>query len=72
MGKQAACGMQASWVIEEQHTQNEGNLDLGQVQEVLGNVDGYLVQESRGDVESVLNVVQVAASLQSNSVMSCS
>ena len=45
-------------------TEDEGDLDLGQVEEVLGDVDGDLVQEGRGDVEAILDVVQVAASLQ--------
>ena len=44
-------------------TKDEGDLDLGQVEEVLGDVDGDLVQEGRGDVEAILNVVQVAARL---------
>ena len=44
-------------------TQDEGDLDLGQLQEVLGNVDGQLVQEGWGDVEAVLNIVQVSGSL---------
>ncbi len=55
-----------------QLTQDKRDLDLGQVQEVLGDVDGYLVQEGRGDVESVLDVVQVAACLQSSFLLSCS
>ena len=37
--------------------ENQGNLDLGQVQEVLGHVDGQLVQEGGGDEETVLDVV---------------
>lgn len=41
-------------------TQDQGDLDLGQVQEVLGHVDGQLVQEGWGDVEAILNVVQVS------------
>jgi hypothetical protein len=45
-------------------TKDEGNLDLGQVEEVLGDVDGDLVQEGWGDVEAVLNVVQVTARLR--------
>eukprot|EP00967_Tisochrysis_lutea_P071249 scaffold94485_cov21-Tisochrysis_lutea.AAC.3 len=43
-------------------TQDEGDLDLGQVHEVLGHVDGHLVQESGGDVVAVLNVVEGGAS----------
>ena len=45
-------------------TEDEGDLNLGQVEEVLGNVDGDLVQEGGRDVEAVLDVVQVTASLQ--------
>ena len=45
-------------------TEDEGNLDLGQVEEVLGDVDGDLVQEGWGNVETVLNVVQVSARLR--------
>ena len=44
-------------------TENQGDLDLGEVQEVLGDVDGDLVKEGRGDVEAVLDVVQVALCL---------
>lgn len=44
-------------------TENQGDLDLGEVQEVLGNVDGDLVKEGRGDVEAVLDVVHVALCL---------
>lgn len=42
-------------------TENQGDLDLWQVHEVLGNVDGKLVKESRGNVETLLNVVEGAA-----------
>ena len=45
-------------------TKDQWDLDLGQVQEVLGNVDGQLVQEGWGDVEAVLNVVQVPGCLR--------
>ncbi len=34
--------------------ENQGDLDLGQLQEVLGHVDGQLVQERRRDVKAVL------------------
>lgn len=39
-------------------TQDERHLDLWQVHEVLGNVNGDLVQESWGDVEAILDVVE--------------
>lgn len=39
-------------------TEDERNLDLWEIQEVLGNVDGHFVQESWGDVVALLNVVQ--------------
>ena len=42
--------------------QLKAHLDLGQVQKVLGDVDGDLVEESWGDVEAILNVVQVPGS----------
>jgi hypothetical protein len=38
--------------------QDEGHLDLGQVHEVLGDVDGDLVQEGGGDVEACRKVKQ--------------
>ena len=40
-------------------TKDQWDLDLGQIEEVLGDVDGQLVQEGRGDVEAILDVVQV-------------
>eukprot|EP00955_Chlamydomonas_euryale_P073524 361767-Chlamydomonas_euryale.AAC.14 len=43
--------------------QDERHLDLGQVHEVLGNMDGHLVQEGRRDIEAICNVVERAASL---------
>ncbi len=45
-------------------TQDEGHLDLGQVQEVLGHVDGKLVQEGGGDVVAVLDVAEAASCRQ--------
>ena len=40
------------------------HLDLGELQEVLGHMDGNLVKEGGGDVEAVLNVVEVARCTQ--------
>jgi hypothetical protein len=39
--------------------QDEGHLDLGQVHEVLGDVDGDLVQESGGDVEACVSRIKL-------------
>ena len=47
-------------LIDDGGKQAGQHLDLGQVEEVLGNVDGDLVKESRGDVEAILDVVQAA------------
>ena len=44
-------------------TQDEGDLDFGQVHEVLGHMDGHLVQEGGRDVVAVLNVVEGGAGL---------
>ena len=52
-----------SLTLSSPDSQNEGNLDLGQVHEVLGNVDGHLVKEGRGDIKSLLNVVEALPSL---------
>ena len=55
--------VQLKHYVQEVLTQDEWDLDLGQLQEVLGNVDGQLVQEGWGDVEAILDVVQVPGSL---------
>lgn len=40
-------------------TQDEWDLDLGKVHEVLCHVNGHLVEESRRDVETIRDVVEV-------------
>ena len=74
MGTQHQDVMQATWhnqprshleglalALSSPDSQDEGDLDLGQVHEVLGDVDGQLVQEGGRDVEALLDVVEVAA-----------
>lgn len=51
-------------VKTSRHEITPAHLDLGQIHEVLGHVDGDLVQERGGDVEVVLDVVEGGAGLQ--------
>ena len=63
----AACSRCLAWHKEclEGHgwksklTENERNLDLWEIQEVLGNMNGELVQEGWGDVVAFFNVVWI-------------